>query len=399
MPITSETTLQNGKPGTPYNGKITVVTGEFSGEIHAFHLITALRGSLAATFSGIGGTKLREAGMTVVLDYGDISLTGFSEVFAKLRHIRKAFLTIKEHLSQSRPSLVILVDFPGFNLRVARTAKRLGIPVVYFIPPQIWAWRESRAHTIRRFVDKVICILPFEKALYEKYGIDAVYVGHPFMNTVKPLYSKTAFLERLGIGDKGPLVTIMPGSRENEITKHVSLLFRVVDILRKRFPDLKVLIPVADTIDSNLITRHIEGQARLFPLRGLAHDALAHSDLAIVASGSATLEAAILGTPTIVVYEVSTLSYALARMLVKVKHISLPNIIAGRGVFPEFIQDFNAEDVAEQAIDMLNKGRDYLEKDLEEIRMKLGVFDSYRLASEEIIRFLEQHYGPLPKTP
>lgn len=336
--------------------------------------------------------------MTVVLDYGDISLIGFSEVLGKLRQIRKAWHIIKEHLTKNRPSLLILVDFPGFNLRLARFAKKIGIPVVYFIPPQIWAWRESRIHTIRRFVDKVICILPFEKALYDKYGVDAVYVGHPFMKTVKPLYTKTAFLQKLNLNDRTPVVTIMPGSRQNEINKHISVLLEVADILVRHFSGLRVLIPVADTIDVSLVKNHVAGRAHIFPVKGLSHDAIAHSDLAIAASGSAALEAAILGTPTIVVYQVSNLSYVLAKMLVKVKHISLPNIIAGREVFPEFIQDFNAADVADKAIYMLNKGRDYLQKDIEEVRMKLGVLDSYQLASEEIIRFLEHRYGTVQKT-
>ena len=282
---------------------------------------------------------------------------------------------------------------------MARFAKKLGVPVVYFIPPQIWAWRESRVHAVRRFVDKVICILPFEKPLYEKHGVSAAYVGHPFMNTVKPIHTKPAFHQMLGLSNEEPVITLMPGSRDNEIAKHMPTLLRIADILAKRFVGLKVLVPLADTIDPSLVEKHIAGRANVLPLRGLSHDALAHTHLAIVASGSATLEAAILGTPTIVIYEVSTLSYILARMLVKVKHISLPNIIAGREVFPEFIQHFNAEDVAEKAVYMLNKGRDGLKKDIDEIRMKLGAFDSYRLASEEIILFLEQRYGPVRKTP
>ena len=175
-----------------------MITGELSGEAHALRLIEALKGSLPMEWSGIGSSRLQGAGVKIIYDYGNISLTGLSEIFAKLKYIREAYKTLKRHIREQDPALVILVDFPGFNLKVARLAKRYGIPVIYFIPPQIWAWRQSRIKQIRKFVDRVICILPFEKGLYDRYGIDAAYIGHPFTGTVKPLLTREAFLDMMG---------------------------------------------------------------------------------------------------------------------------------------------------------------------------------------------------------
>ncbi len=385
-------------PSKGFNKKIVLVAGELSGEMHAVNLVNALRESIEIDFSGIGSHRLEKAGVRIIYDYGNISLTGLSEVFEKLKFIREAYRKLKSHMDKERPSLVILVDFPGFNMRVARLAKKRGIPVVYFIPPQIWAWRESRIKHIKKYVDQVICILPFEKTLYDRHGVDAVYVGHPFMNTVRPVHGSDVFFEKVGIKRPAQVVTIMPGSRENEIRKHLPPLLEIVDIMRKQFKDMAVILPLADSVDPANIESICMGRKDIVPVRGLTYDALTCSDIAIVASGSATLEAAILGVPTIVVYEVSRLSYFVARMLVKVKHISLPNIIMGKEVFPEFVQNIDVRGIAEKAITMIMDGRNAIEKDLDDMKMRLGVHDSYGLAKEAVMQLLERKYGTLSKT-
>ncbi|OPY70211.1 MAG: Lipid-A-disaccharide synthase [Syntrophorhabdus sp. PtaU1.Bin050] len=390
--------MQKNNSNRQYNGKIVIVTGELSGEIHASHLVQALQGSLNAKFSGMGSTKLQEVGVRIIVDYRGISITGLSEVLWKLKYIRQAYNALRDHIRREQPSLLVLVDFPGFNLKIARFAKALGVPVIYFIPPQIWAWRKSRIKKIRDRVNKVICVLPFEKVLYDKNGVDAAYVGHPFMNTVKPLYSRVEFLDKMGINREGPIITIMPGSRENEVRKHMPTLLAVIASLEQRIGKLTVLLPLAENIDSRLVQSYLKGQPSIKAFKGLSYDALSSSDLAFIASGSATLEAAILGIPTIVIYKVSSLSYFLARMLVKVNYISLPNIIAGKEVFPEFIQHLNPENIAEKAAYMLNNGRDCVKADIEAIKVRLGRFDSYRMAKDEITGYLEHLYGTLPKT-
>ncbi|OPY80425.1 MAG: Lipid-A-disaccharide synthase [Syntrophorhabdus sp. PtaU1.Bin153] len=391
--------MQKNNSDRQYNGKIVIITGELSGEIHASHLVEALQTSLDAQFSGMGSTRLQETGVRIIVDYKDISITGLSEVLWKLKYIRRAYDTLRDHIRRERPALLILVDFPGFNLKIAKFAKVLGVPVVYFIPPQIWAWRKSRIKKIRERVDRVICVLPFEKALYDKNGVDSIYVGHPFMNTVKPLYSREEFIGKLGIDKKGPMITIMPGSRENEVRKHMPTLLAVIGSLERRIGKLTVLLPLAENIDFRLVEDYVSGRPSVQTFKGLSYDALAASDLALVASGSATLEAAILGVPTIVIYKISSLSYLLARMLVKVDHISLPNIIAAKEVFPEFVQHLNPEDIAEKAAYMLNNGRESVKADIEVIKRRLGGFDSYKMAKDEITGYLEHLYGTLSKAP
>jgi len=382
----------NEKKGT--TNRIVLLTGELSGEIHGTNLVKSINSKYNIDFSGMGGRRLKQEGMEVVYDYNAISLMGISEIFTKTHHIISALNTIKRHIRDVRPLCVILVDFPGFNLRIAGYAKRLGIPVIYFIPPQVWAWHRSRVYKIKKYVDLVISILPFEKGFYREYRIEAKYVGHPFANIIKPTMARDEFFRMIDIDMGHPLITIMPGSRENEVLRHMPVLLSITDILKKRLDHVGIVLPVAENIPDRLIKDSISGRA-ITALRGYNYDALYHSDAAIIASGSATLEAAILGVPTAVIYKISTLSYLLAKMLVDVKFISLPNLIAGKEVFPEFIQHLDPEKIAERVIYMLNNDRVEIKKDLAYIKAELGGFDSYSMARDEIVSFLEHRYGTI----
>jgi len=382
----------NEKKGT--TNRIVLLTGELSGEIHGTNLVKSINSKYNIDFSGMGGRRLKQEGMEVVYDYNAISLMGISEIFTKTHHIISALNTIKRHIRDVRPLCVILVDFPGFNLRIAGYAKRLGIPVIYFIPPQVWAWHRSRVYKIKKYVDLVISILPFEKGFYREYGIEARYVGHPFANIIKPTMARDEFFRMIDIDMGHPLITIMPGSRENEVLRHMPVLLSITDILKKRLDHVGIVLPVAENIPDRLIKDSISGRA-ITALRGYNYDALYHSDAAIIASGSATLEAAILGVPTAVIYKISTLSYLLAKMLVDVKFISLPNLIAGKEVFPEFIQHLDPEKIAERVIYILNNDRVEIKKDLAYIKAELGGFDSYSMARDEIVSFLEHRYGTI----
>jgi len=382
----------NEKKGT--TNRIVLLTGELSGEIHGTNLVKSINSKYNIDFSGMGGRRLKQEGMEVVYDYNTISLMGISEIFTKTHHIISALNTIKRHIRDVRPLCVILVDFPGFNLRIAGYAKRLGIPVIYFIPPQVWAWHRSRVYKIKKYVDLVISILPFEKGFYREYRIEAKYVGHPFANIIKPTMARDEFFRMIDIDMGHPLITIMPGSRENEVLRHMPVLLSITDILKKRLDHVGIVLPVAENIPDRLIKDSISGRA-ITALRGYNYDALYHSDAAIIASGSATLEAAILGVPTAVIYKISTLSYLLAKMLVDVKFISLPNLIAGKEVFPEFIQHLDPEKIAERVIYMLNNDRVEIKKDLAYIKAELGGFDSYSMARDEIVSFLEHRYGTI----
>ena len=347
----------------------------------------------------MGSERLAALGVDIVHDYRDISVTGLSEVLSHMGHIRRAFDDVKNHLRSRRPDVVILVDFPGFNMRIARFASSLGIPVVYFIPPQVWAWKKGRLRQIKEYVSKVICILPFEKELYAGEGIPAAYVGHPFAHTVKPSLSREEFLEGIG-APSGPVLTIMPGSRRNEIRRHIPVLSKIISIVRSKRPDITIAMPVAESVDGSEFASLLKDIPGIIPIRGGAYNALAYCDAAIIASGSATLEAALLETPTIIIYRISWLSYYIARMIVSVDNIGLPNIIAGEQVFPEFIQRLKPESIANTALSMIQKGRRDIAGKLGPIIDRLKVDDSYGLAADAVISFLEKEKGnePLPQT-
>jgi lipid-A-disaccharide synthase len=378
-----------------FNNKIFLITGELSGEMHAAHLVQSLKKRFPFQFSAVGSKRLIEEGVDVVCDYENISITGMSELFSKITHIRSAFKIVRNHIRETRPALVILVDFPGFNLRMARFSKKLGIPVVYFIAPQIWAWKKKRIRIIERYVDRVICILPFEKALYDEHGIDSVYVGHPFVNTVKPSLSREEFLRQIGKNGASPIITIMPGSRENEIKKHMPVLLKTISIMKKSIPGMVVVLPLAENIEERILEPYKNSLGDTMVIRKHAYNALAYCDMAIVASGSVTLEAAILKAPTIVIYRISSLSYFVAKMLVKIDYISLPNIIAGKEVFPEFVQNIDPEKIAEKALSMVHNGKEAIQEEINGIIEKLGQYDSYESARETVIGFLEKRYGTL----
>ncbi len=381
----------------PFNNNIFIISGEFSGELHAARLVESLKSRYPFHISAVGSTKLKEAGAEIVYDYRDISIVGLSEVISKVFHLKRAFTIVKEHIRTGRPALIILVDFPGFNLRIAKYARSLNIPVIYFIAPQVWAWREKRTQVIKSCVDKVISILPFEKSYFDAYGVDCLYVGHPFVSTVKPVNSREKFMKKIGVEMPCTIITIMPGSRHSEIEKHLGLMIKTVNILKKSIPDLKVILPLAENMKVDNISNYRHLLGGVIVTEGSSHEAMAYCNLAIMASGSATLEAAILKTPAIVIYRISAFSYMMARLLVKVKYISLPNIIANREVFPEFIQNIGPHRVAEKALDMLHNGRQGIQNDLDEIVTKLGHHAPYESARDAVVAFIEKKYGPVPQ--
>ena len=366
-----------------------IVAGELRGRCTQ-QLVRAMNESADIAWSGIGSGRLAEAGVEIIHDYRDISITGVSEVFGKAPHILRAYRTIRRRLAASKPDLLVLVDFPGFNLKVAALARKLSIPTVYFIPPQVWAWRSGRIKQIKERIDLVLCILPFEEELYRSFDIPVRYVGHPFPHTVKPLLTKEEFFGRFGIAERDTVVTVMPGSRQNEINRHLPLLGDVVDRLWAGTGRLKVLLPVAESLDDAVFAPFLAGRPFIIPVRGLSHDCLAYAAAAIVASGSATLEAAVLGVPSVVVYRVSLISYLIARMVIRVKHISLPNVIAGHEVYPEFIQSSDAEGIAKTVLSMINNDTYGLRKEMEDLRNRLVVpgRDPYSVAAEEVLRLI-----------
>jgi lipid-A-disaccharide synthase len=390
----------NGNELSVVAKRIAIITGELSGENHAAHLVNNINDLYPVEFSALGSTTLAGLGVEVFYDYHNISLVGF-EILSKIGQIWKAYQVLKKHLTQKRPDLIILVDFPGFNLGlVSRLTKKLGIPTVYFIPPQIWAWRMSRVTQIKDRIDLVFCIFPFEENIYTSHGVPVVYIGHPYVQSVKPTYSRDDFFKHAGIDGRTRLITLMPGSRTGEVKRHLPVLMEVLKNLDMQIGDYTVLLPVAESVTETLLTPFLKERKNIILVKGLAHDCLSYCDGALIKSGSTTLEAAILGTPSIVFYKMSWFSYRIGRALAKVPYVSLPNIIANKAIFPEFIQHLDPAMIAKTLSNVLENGASNVKKDLDQVRIKLTTsgHDPYRTAAEHILRLLEHTHGSLLKT-
>jgi len=301
---------------------------------------------------------------------------GFTEVFSKLRLIAGVFFRLRRMLREEKPDLLILIDYPDFNLPLASAARRAGVRVFYYISPQVWAWRKNRIERIRRVVDRMAVILPFEAAIYAEKGVDVEFVGHPLLDTVKRTRSRKEALEAFGLRDAWPIVALLPGSREKEVLSLLAEMLGAAEILARDFADAQFVLPLAETVDPGLVQGILGQQAvPVSVLPGQMYDAVGISDAAIVASGTATLETALLQTPMVITYKISPLTAAVGKRLVRVRHIGLVNIIAGKTVVPERVQDdATAEKLAAEVKAILSDRQrsDAIRGELAGIRQKLG---------------------------
>lgn len=356
--------------------KIMVVAGEASGDLHAASLVEALR-RLDPTirFYGVGGEKLREAGVNLLADSADMAVIGLTEVFLKLPLILKVMRKLKRSFDEEKPVAAILVDYPDFNLRLAQAAHKRGIKVFYYISPQVWAWRKGRIRTIRAVVDKMAVILPFEASFYREAGVDAVFVGHPLLDAIPEHSSREEASKKLGLREGIQTVSILPGSRRSEVTRLLPVCLEAAGKMQKN-ADLQFVMPLANTLSQDFVEKIIRRyKVDISVIPHAIYDVLAAADLAIVASGTATLETALLKTPMIIIYKVSWLSSILGRILIHVKHIGLANIIAGKTIVPELIQsEANPASIAALAEELLNNRdkREAMQGELSKIKDKLG---------------------------
>lgn len=356
--------------------ELMIVAGEASGDLHAGRLVgELLRRHENWRFFGCGGEGLRAAGCELLVDAADLAVVGLFEVGLHLPRIYRRYRRLCTALKRRRPSCLILVDFPDFNLRLAKVAARLGVPVVYFISPQVWAWRPGRVEAIRRTVRRMICIFPFEAAFYAAHGVTVDYVGHPLVDLVRCSAEALEFRRRLPVG-AGPLIALLPGSRRREIAFHLPVMLQAAQRLHAQ-RGVAFVIPAASTVGSPLIAAAIPAEQRAYVhiVDGQAYDALGHARLAIVASGTATVEAALLRTPMAVVYRLSNWSYRLGRRWVKAPYFAMVNLIAGRAVVPELIQEgFHADAVVNWALKLLDESaeREAMLRGLDDVRARLG---------------------------
>jgi lipid-A-disaccharide synthase len=370
--------------------RLLVASGEPSGELYAAELVRHLRELRPGLeVFGLGGDRLQAEGATLLAHVRDLAVVGLLEVLSHLRQIRGVFRRVLDEVDRDPPAAAVLVDYPDFNLRLAGELHRRGIPVVYYVSPQIWAWRGGRIRAIRATVARMLVIFPFEEALYREAGVPVEFVGHPLVDLVRPP-SREDFLRGLGVSPGRDVVAVLPGSRPKEIAHNLPGLAGAVRLLHAWRPELEFLLPLAPTIDPRLLEPDLRGlPVRLVP--DGAHPVLAACQAAMVASGTATVEAALLGAPMVVVYRLSAMTHFLGSRLVKVPHVAMVNLIAGKRAVPELIQhEFTPERVASEVRSLLEhpERREAMKRDLDEVRRRLGENGASRRAAEAVAGLL-----------
>ncbi len=354
---------------------VALIAGETSGDQHGARVVSALQQkNPALSFCGIGGPALRKAGVQIVADAASLSVVGITEVFARLPAIVNGLAVMKKMLHSLRPDLLILIDFPDFNLHVAGTAKKLGIPILYYISPQVWAWRRGRVRRIARLVDHMAVILPFEEDFYRRHDVPVTFVGHPLLD--EPSAGGPHRVK--GTDVKRPVIGLLPGSRSSEIARHLPLMIEAAGILNAELKAAEFVVSHAPSVAKaqiDAIMAEHTGRAPLEVLSGPVQTIFERSDLVIAASGTVTLQAALHGIPMVIIYRVSPVSYWLGRALVRVPHIGLVNLVAGQQIAAELVQhEARPDRIAAEVKRLLRNpdGLDRLKQQLLGLRNVLG---------------------------
>jgi len=381
------------------SARLLLSCGEASGDLYAGALTRELLAiDPALSIAGLGGPQFAAAGGRLVDDYRDLAVTGLTEWIPKLPRLLAARRRLVAAARSERPDALILIDFSGFNFRLAPSIRRLGVPVIYYISPQIWASRAGRLATIRAIADRVLVIFPFEAAIYERGGVPVEFVGHPLIDLAKPSATRERFLAARGLVPAAPTVALLPGSRPNEVSRILPDLAAAARIIRREVPGAQFLVARAPHLDDDLFAavHSDEAGVRFTPVEGDTDTVLASADVALTASGTATVQAALHDTPMVVVYRMSPLSYQLARRLVRLDTIGMVNLIAGEQIVPELVQDaFTPAAVAREAISMLTD-RDRaarIRAGLATVRLRLGGPGASRRAAEAILRVVQERHA------
>ena len=353
-----------------------LVVGEASGDAHGAQLVDALhKRNPALRIYGVAGEKLKERRFEALFNVAALTGMGLVELAGNLGNIWRAYTLLKRTLRERRPNLLVLIDFPDFNLRMARLAKSLSIPVLYYVSPQIWAWRKGRVRQIARWVDHMAVIFPFEAAFYEKHGVKATFVGHPLLESVRPGKDRAATLRRIGLDPDKPAIALLPGSRSGEVSRHLPIMREAATRLFEE-SGMQFFCVCASTIDARELAAALEHPRLRIPIvQNDRYQAISAADLVWTASGTATLEVALLGRPMIIVYRLSWLTYVIARLLVRVEHIGMVNLIAGERLVPELVQrDVNPERIIAESRALLNDApaRTTITNKLAQLRERLG---------------------------
>ncbi|MGH9691231.1 MAG: lipid-A-disaccharide synthase [Candidatus Acidiferrales bacterium] len=373
---------------------ILISAGEASSDMYAARLATALRARTDAHFFGMGGPRMAEAGVELIADYHEVAVVGITEVLHKVRSVVAVQRRLAREAAKRRAALAILVDSPGTHLGVARRLKATGIPVGYFIGPQVWAWRAGRVRVVKRLVKRMVVIFSFEEQIYRDAGVPVDFVGHPLVDVVKPTMTRTEFAMRYGLDASRPIVAILPGSRRNEIAQNYPRVLEACERLTRASEareGVQFVHVVAPNLTGDLSARYGPSRVEIKQVAGAAYDALAAADCAIVASGTATIEAALLGTPMVVIYRVTPVTAAILRRMIRTPFIGMVNLIAGRRVVPELIQDDFTPVAVEAEVRRLlesQAAREDVKAGLAEVRSKLGPGGAIARAADVFARML-----------
>jgi lipid-A-disaccharide synthase len=372
-----------------------ISAGEASGDMHAANVVKALRRhEPQLTFYGMGGAQMQDAGVELLVDCSDIAVMGIVEVLLKYRSIMAALKILKTSLAENPPDLLILVDYQEFNNKLAEYAKSLGVKVLFYIGPQVWAWRQHRVHQIGKRVDMMAVILPFEEAFYREANVPVRFVGNPLADEVKPNKARARCMKEYGLDSERTVIGLLPGSRRSEIKRILPLQLAAADLLHRSKPELQFVIPLARSLNTELFQaelkkyRHL--QVRL--VDDLSYNVMQCCDAIIAASGTATLEIALMGIPNCITYKIAHLSYAILKRMVHIEHIGLVNIVAGKGIVKEFLQyQAKPSAIAEEIARILDNHeyRNTMLAELKQVRDKLGKPGGVENMAELVLEMLE----------
>jgi lipid-A-disaccharide synthase len=384
---------------------IFISAGEASGEHYGALLIAALKKQLAetaqtASFFGMGGERMAAAGLECVVRAEEMAVMGLTEVVLHLPRIWREYRKLKKSIRDRRPSVAVLIDFPEIHFRLAMELHRLGVPVIFFVSPQLWAWKKKRIRLVQKYIDKMLVIFPFEEAFYRERGVQAEFVGHPLAELPPPSISREEFANEIGLDPAKTWIGLLPGSRPKEIRDHLPTILQAAQKLPGSFEFIVPLAPTLNAAQRKEVQQIVEihGQGLSLRLVDDARAALLHARASVVASGTATVEAALIGNPFVVVYRVSALTYAIAKRVVEVPHVAMANLIAGKRIVPELIQsDFMAEKIFQEIERLLPDGapRQSMMEELARVKGLLGkqsaggAIDRVAEITLEILRFVD----------
>ena len=375
------------------NKQILIIAGEASGDMHGVGLIKELRRiNPQVSFFGMGGDKMREAGVETFYHINQLSFMGFFEVLENLGFFREVMKKMTQILDERKPDLAILIDYPGFNLKLAEEIKKRKILILYYISPQVWAWGKGRIKKIKKLVDKMIVFFPFEEKIYKDAQVDVDFIGHPLLDMVKTSLTQDEFRNKFGIEKDQILIGLFPGSRALEVEKILPIMLSSCEIMKSKIKDLKVAVSLAPTIEKDYLVSFLtQKRLEVVLVEKFTYDLMRYSDFLLVKSGTSTLEAAIIGTPFVVIYKTGFLTWLVARSLVKVPYIGMVNLISGKKIVPEFVQyEAKPEKIAWEMYQFLTDKEKYqkMKDELSAVKEKLGEKGAYKRGAEIVFRML-----------